>query len=81
MKQIIKPIFEIGIVDKNGIHIRLGDVVMVGIKNYKGKISGWSKEIVTFLPNDKEIGLTPFGRKQEFMQMQTDSDCLEVIIS
>lgn len=75
----MKRIFEIGLKDKNGISIRLGDVVMVGIKDYKKEISGWSKEIVTFMPNDKEVGLTPFGRKHEFMQMQTDSDCIEVL--
>lgn len=77
----MKKIFEIGMEDKNGVQIRLGDVVMAGIKGRDEKeVHGWSKEIVAFAPNDKDIVLTPFGRKQEFGQIPTDSECIEVII-
>lgn len=75
----MKKIFEIGLKDKNGVQIRLGDVVMASVKRFDGTIGSWSKEIVTFAPNDKEVVLTPFGRKQEFMQIPNDSDCLEII--
>lgn len=68
-----------GIKDKNGVEIKVGDVVWAGIKNYKGEISGWSKEVVGNIPTTGEVALTPYGRKVEWMQMQTDSDCLEII--
>ena len=75
----MKKVYEIGVKDKNGIQVRLGDIIMHGMKDNKGKVSGWSKEIVTFAPNDKEVVVTPYKRKQEFMQMQTDSDCIEIL--
>lgn len=75
----MKKILQIGLKDKNGIDIRLGDVVIACIKDKDGNISGCTKEVVTFEPQNKEVVLTPLNKKQEYMDIPLDSDCLEVI--
>ena len=74
---MVKRIIEINLKDRNGIQIRLGDTVMSATKDYKGIISGWSEEIVTYEPKNKEIVLS--NENKEFMEMPSDSDCLEII--
>ena len=67
---------KIGIKDKNGIQIRLGDKILAGAKDYKGNISGWSKEIVAYEPKNKEIVLS--NKNKELMEMPINSECLEI---
>lgn len=77
---MVKKIIEIGMVDKNGIQIRLGDTVMAEMKPIGEEVCAKKLWTVGYGVRSNEILLYSPERKWEGMEMPSDSNCLEVII-
>jgi len=75
---MVKRIIEIGMKDRNGVQIRLGDTVMAGMKPAGEEIRAWTIELVGYGAKSKEIILV-HPETGEGLEMPSDSDCLEVM--